>query len=112
MTYRKPIKCWLFGHKPVQFLLPDKRKIAGCLRELAILDPESEYSTKFPEEFWKNQNPVVSAKQSCLVCGGYGWDADWGGPHRCSACWGTGKKLLEVSVTVEDGHLVPLGDPK
>lgn len=36
---------------------------------------------------------LVARKRSisCPVCGGEGWDADWGGPYTCGRCKGTGK---------------------
>lgn len=102
--YRKPIKCWLFGHDPVYFT--DVRS-AGCKRCKAYLRSD-DYDLKFPNVFWKNRNrPLVNdSRQACTGCGGYGWDADWSGPYACFRCWGTGRKLPQMEfATLQPGDL-------
>lgn len=31
----------------------------------------------------------------CSRCGSRGWDADWGGPHRCTLCKGVGWREVD-----------------
>lgn len=84
--------CRLIGHRPVYFT---DLQIAGCSRCHRPLDAAAEYAIKFPREFGRYGGERYLGDDACETCSGDGWDADWSGPYRCTACWGTGRKLRE-----------------
>lgn len=66
------------------------RGVLGMPLKIFVNRPEDE--ERFPSVFWDNKNEAkYKGPDGCSRCGGFGWDADWGGPYECPACKGSGK---------------------